>query len=195
MDETGKRHDKGIVMFDAEARAKSGRACGDCQLCCKLVPVASLDKAAGTRCQHQRVGKGCAVYHHAPMPIECDIWSCKWLLGGDTAGMQRPDRVHYVIDAMPDMIAYDEQECMVAQVWVDPAFPLAHRDPGLRAYVALIAKRDKMPTLIRYGSSDAFLLVAPCLASDQQWHESVTKKAAPTQHGMRFLDALAGERA
>ena len=38
------------------------RQCGDCQLCCKLLPVKSLAKLAGDRCSHQKHHKGCDVY-------------------------------------------------------------------------------------------------------------------------------------
>ena len=40
----------------------SKQTCGGCTFCCKLLPVDSLGKHANTRCQHQHVGKGCAVY-------------------------------------------------------------------------------------------------------------------------------------
>lgn len=188
------------VLYDAAARANSTRVCGDCQLCCKLVPVSSIGKPANTRCRHQRVGKGCLVYHQAGMPPECDLWSCKWLLGGETADLQRPDRVHYVIDMMPDMIgaippgSSERHDVMVTQVWLDPAFPLAHRDPGLRGYAEQIAARDQMPILVRIGSSEAFLLVAPSLASDGQWHEqSINRQPEQPKHGMMFLDRMMGE--
>ena len=37
------------------------RQCGSCTLCCKLIPVEELHKAAGQRCQHVRAGKGCSI--------------------------------------------------------------------------------------------------------------------------------------
>ena len=74
------------------------RQCGDCQLCCKLLPVPPLEKKAGQRCQHQKFGKGCTVYHsRAGMPMECSIWNCRWLVNDDADELSRPDRVHYVI--------------------------------------------------------------------------------------------------
>jgi hypothetical protein len=177
----------------------SQRKCGDCQLCCKLLPVLSIDKMANTRCQHQRVGKGCMIYK-TNLPLECGLWSCKWLTGGpDVAALKRPDRVHYVIDAMPDMIALanDEgtkTEIMVAQVWVDPAFPDAHREPGLRAWMAMIAGRDLLPTVIRWGSDRAMFVCAPTLNADGKWFEkSITfsdeKDATPRN---RLIERMGG---
>ena len=66
------------------------RRCGDCQLCCKLLPVGALGKAAGERCRHQRHHKGCAVYRKRGFPSECGAWSCRWLVEDDTADLSRP---------------------------------------------------------------------------------------------------------
>src|SRR5262252_4508162 len=108
------------------------RHCGECTLCCKLLPmkagadarvpqtaaamVASgmadaaeltgmrrdFDKPAGKRCPHQRHHKGCNIY--ASRPFGCRVWNCRWLVESDVADIRRPDRCHYVIDLMPDFI-------------------------------------------------------------------------------------------
>lgn len=46
------------------------RQCGDSQLCCKLLPVPPLQKAAGASCRFQKFHKGCTVYHRREMPPE-----------------------------------------------------------------------------------------------------------------------------
>src|SRR5437660_3422800 len=111
---------------------KPERQCGDCQLCCKLLPMKGGDKPqfsetiaqlvelgimtaadaramepdfykpAGKRCPHQRHGKGCAIY--ARRPFGCRFWNCRWLVNDDTAELSRPDRSHYVIDVSPDFV-------------------------------------------------------------------------------------------
>src|SRR5262245_1944475 len=116
------------------------RRCGDCQLCCKLMPVAEIGKKAGVRCKHQRVGKGCQVYDRAGMPASCKLWSCAWLTGAETGA--RPDRSHVVVDILPDFVTLENNESgerqtvPVVQVWIDPSYPDAHRDPAIRAYLA-----------------------------------------------------------
>ena len=100
------------------------RKCGPCQLCCKLMPIAEMDKPANHRCTHQRHGKGCAIY--ATRPTSCAKWSCRWLLGLDTDGMRRPDLSRYVIDMIPDFVEVENSETgtripiEVVQVWCDP---------------------------------------------------------------------------
>lgn len=150
------------------------RQCGDCQLCCKLVPVKELDKSAGERCRHQRVGKGCTIYDRRPR--NCRIWSCRWLIGEDTADLRRPDRAHYVIDCMLEFIKVHDHETQQThsvpciQVWIDPRYPDAHRDPALRAYLGRRGTEGCVG-LIRFGAYDGLVLIPPSMTSDGLWHE------------------------
>lgn len=149
------------------------RKCGECTLCCRLLPTKEINKPANTRCQHQRHGKGCGIY--ADRPFSCKVWSCRWLLNDDTADLSRPDRSHYVIDVLPDYITAVQDggstDVPVLQIWVDPNYPDAHRDPNLRAYIARRGEQNGMAALIRYDSSNAFVVVPPSLSADRQWHE------------------------
>jgi hypothetical protein len=150
------------------------RKCGDCQLCCKLLPVEEIGKGANTRCRQQKHGKGCAVYGTSAMPASCSIWVCRWLANEDTADQPRPDRAHLVIDVMPDFVRARDPEqgdaiitIPVIQVWIDPAFPEAHRDPAFRRYL----DRQGKPALIRYSARDGFLLIPPSACRDGVWIE------------------------
>jgi len=155
------------------------RRCGECTLCCKLLPVKDLGKGAGERCRHQR-GLGCNVYQKLKtVAPSCALWTCRWLTENDTADLARPDRSHYVIDVMPDYVRAENKQTgasftiPVIQIWIDPKFPDAHRDPALRAYVERRAA-EGMAALVRYDSGDDsrnFTLVAPAMSEDGQWHE------------------------
>jgi hypothetical protein len=152
------------------------RRCGSCTLCCKLVPVTShhereeqlasllnvpigprIDKPAGQKCPHQ-CASGCKIYDERP--FSCRMWSCRWLNGADTEGMRRPDRVHYVIDCMPDYVTMhmtdgSAMKFGVVQVWIDPDHPQAWRhDPSLLAYMKRRG-REGIATIIRFNSRDA----------------------------------------
>jgi len=160
---------------------KLPRQCGDCQLCCKLLPVQEIGKLAGVRCRHQAHGVGCRVYGPG-MPSSCRLWSCAWLTGSFNG--RRPDRTHYVVDILPDFItAVDDASGQkvtvpVVQVWCDPGFPLAHRDPDLRKYLDERGK-DGVAALIRYGSGDAFALIPPAMGG---WIETERKPPGEKQH-------------
>jgi hypothetical protein len=150
------------------------RRCGDCQLCCKLLPSKELNKPAGTRCQHQKFGTGCAIY--PTRPHACALWSCRWLTDPATADLRRPDRAHYVIDMTPDFVTVVDNasgtrtNVEVAQVWIDPKFPDAHRDPALRQYLERLGETG-VAAIVRYDNRKAMTLIPPNLAADRQWHE------------------------
>lgn len=156
------------------------RHCGECTLCCKLLPVPELDKPALARCPHQRSHKGCAIY--GKHPLSCRVWSCQWLNGDEiTAGLSRPDRAHYVIDCMPDFISIDEHNGLpprripVIQIWIDPRFPDAHRDPALRDYIERRSlKQGGAAALIRFDNERAIVLFPPSLTDENQWHEEAS---------------------
>lgn len=150
------------------------RVCGGCTLCCKLVPVATLGKGAGERCQHQTWG-GCRVYRRLwEVAPECRLWSCAWLSDPDAGKLRRPDRARYVIDIMPDSIGAIEAggrtiDVPVMQVWADPDHPDAWReDPALRAFMTRRAEAGQA-TLIRYGNARGVFVCPPPLAAE--WHE------------------------
>jgi len=195
------------------SEGRPGRQCGECQLCCKLLPmkadqagatrtalsmvdagVMSFDeitaagpeiaKPASVRCQHQRASCGCAIYKNRP--LTCMMWNCRWLVGeaGDT---RRPDRAHYVIDIIPDVITAETDPptiVPVIQVWLDPRFPDAHRDPALRAYLHRQAEERGEVALIRYNAHDAFVLIAPPLTGTGEWIENRTNTRRVSGTGM-----------
>lgn len=151
------------------------RACGDCQLCCTLLPVVALKKAGGAVCRHQKLHVGCAVYRGPEMPEECSLWSCRWLINDDATELARPNESHYVIDVMPDYITIQDKQAgprqlQVVQIWVDPRHPDAHRDPALRRWIRKRAKKG-IGALVRHSPTQAFALFAPPLTHDGRWHE------------------------
>jgi Putative zinc- or iron-chelating domain len=176
------------------------RQCGDCQLCCKLLPMQAggsqdklvveiellargllppdvkisddFAKPAGQRCPHQRHHKGCNIY--PTRPFGCRMWSCAWLSNDGTNALPRPDRSHMVIDCTPDFVRNDGVTYPVVQVWLDPDFPEAHKDSRFREFVAARGK-DGYSTLVRTSAAVAFLIVPPVMASDHQWHEIHSK--------------------
>lgn len=153
----------------------TGRVCGGCTTCCKLIPVPTLGKPAGVRCKHSRAGKGCSIY--SKRPTDCRSWSCRWMADRETAGMPRPDRCHYVIDLAYDYVTQQRNDggepvkISVIQVWVDPAFRAASRAPELLEYMDRMATKYRVATIIRFDSRDGYVVFPPALSSDGEWHE------------------------
>lgn len=169
------------------------RECGDCQLCCRLLPVKGINKPALTRCPHQRHHKGCAVYHQPDkgFPWECGLWNCAWLQNIDTAELRRPDRCHYVIDVMPDYITAEHNgepiTVPVIQVWADPKYPDCHRDPELRAW---IIRRTGWGAIVRWSGEDATILFPPYMMASGEWLERSQNLTKETHSLKQVLSAL-----
>lgn len=132
----------------------------------------AIDKPAGVRCPHQKFGVGCAIY--AKRPYCCELWTCRWLVNNDTAKLPRPDRAHFVIDVLPDVItARDdasgvEISLQVVQVWCDPNHPNAWRTPEMRDYIQRRAA-EGIAILIRYDARNSLIVVAPPISD--AWYE------------------------
>jgi hypothetical protein len=152
------------------------RECGECQLCCRLLPVVSLEKVANQKCQFQKFHKGCSVYRTRKMPFECHTWNCRWIVSTIPDNMARPDRVHYVVDLMPDAIVVKNNETGQSQamecivVWCDPKYPLAYRNPQLYEWVAT---QNKV-LMVRMNSRDSIICFPPAKNSTGVWQEVVT---------------------
>jgi hypothetical protein len=174
--------------------ARLNRQCGDCTLCCKLLPVRSLGKGSGERCRHQQHHKGCKVYANLlAVAPECRLWNCRWLVD-DAGDTKRPDRAHFVVDVMPDFVRADDGdgnivEVPVVQVWVDPDYPDAHRDPALREWL----DRTGQVALVRYSSGDGFCLFPPSRMASGEWLEKRSNNDRGPTHSfaevMRVLGA------
>jgi len=201
--------------------SKNVRRCGNCTLCCRLMPMAGseqikadevtaamrtagydvppmmkvFDKPAGQCCPHQ-YRKGCRVY--AQRPFGCRFWQCAWLANDDAADLSRPDHCHYVVDTHFDHIVNVDPEgnrhpIGVIQIWVDPAYPDAHRDPALRAYLERRG-REGWAALIRYSNIDGFVLFPPAMMEDGQFHEHQSMTDRTREYNLlHTMAVLAGE--
>ena len=106
--------------FIAGQTASTGRSCGSCSLCCKLLQVndSPFFKPAGKWCEHCRPGNGgCAIYDQRPEL--CRAWVCGWLLHPTVGDEWQPTRSKMVINGE----AVDQK---AQQVWctilVDPGY-------------------------------------------------------------------------
>jgi hypothetical protein len=167
------------------------RRCGDCQLCCRLLPTTEINKPALARCPNQRHGKGCAIYDKRP--VSCALWNCRWLVDESTQDLPRPDRSHYVIDMIPDFITYTEdgqppQHMEVIQVWVDPAYRDAHRAPSFRRWL----DEHRVAAVIRYSSTDGFVLFPASMTGGHGFIEHKSTAMAEHSHTLEEKAAALG---
>ena len=159
--------ENGWLLYGEPVRSRS---CGNCRLCCTLVPTELPDgmKPSGVRCKHLG-SKGCTIYARRPDP--CRWWSCKWLFDPDTKELRRPDHSGYIIDPMLDTILAGDNPVSCVQVWVDPTRREAHRDPALRRYLQRVSDEHGAVAIIRWSSSEGFVLVPPNRSDTGDWLE------------------------
>src|SRR5215813_11866044 len=80
--------------------AQSGRNCGSCALCCKLIGIAELNKPMGQWCPHCIKSGGCSIYE--TRPTECRTFNCEWLIAPGIGDEWRPTRAKMVLHNVPE---------------------------------------------------------------------------------------------
>jgi hypothetical protein len=121
--------------FITERRAATGRSCGDCSLCCKLLPINTLGKPANKWCQHCLPGNkgGCAIYNNRP-PV-CRGFACQWLANPELGDEWRPTRAK--------MVAHFVEESSkppFLRFAVDPGAPNKWRTEPYYTQIKIIAR-------------------------------------------------------
>jgi hypothetical protein len=98
----------------ADGIALTGRECGKCSLCCKLLKVPDLDKEQGVWCKHCAPGAGgCTVYETRP-PV-CRDYACMWLTMPQIGDEWRPLDSGMIMD----LGMHFEQNLAILRVHVD----------------------------------------------------------------------------
>jgi hypothetical protein len=101
----------------------SGRECGDCTLCCKVMAIEQISKPASFWCPHCKPGRGCQIYPERPG--ECRSFKCLWLLNERLDERWRPSISKLVLTTSEDGI----------EVRCDPGFPDAWRKEPFRGEI------------------------------------------------------------
>jgi hypothetical protein len=106
----------------ARMAAKSkelGRSCGNCTLCCKIVPIETEEftKPVDKWCEHCEVGKGCKIY--SDRPSACRVWHCQWLVNDAFDDYWFPAKAKMVVQWLPRAA----EEDTVIEILIDPGYP------------------------------------------------------------------------
>lgn len=98
----------------------TGRSCGTCSLCCKVLAVEALNKPSGQWCVHAAPGRGCQI--HEARPQACREFFCVWLTDPNLGPEWKPEVARFVLSS-------DSQHRALV-VLADAGMPLAwKREP------------------------------------------------------------------
>lgn len=112
----------------------SGRSCGQCSLCCKLLHVIELQKPAGKWCSHCKPGRGgCSIYEARPQI--CRGYFCGWMLSPNVGEEWYPLKSHMVL-SLSKLDGIN-----VVTVTVDERFATAWREPLYHSQLRNMATR------------------------------------------------------
>jgi hypothetical protein len=81
----------------------TGKTCGTCTLCCKLLHIAELQKPKDHWCPHVVPRKGCGIY--ATRPGSCQAFQCLWLVDASLGEEWKPAKSKFVIAIEPRRLA------------------------------------------------------------------------------------------
>ncbi len=140
------------------------RTCGACSLCCKLLPIAALDKPHDRWCAHCRPGAGgCMIYESRPQT--CRDFACHWLADASFGDHWAPLKAKMLVqvtgghDAAYDRFVDVHVDRGAADVW--------RREP----YAADLRRLSAQPrTLVRIFQGARTFVVRP--------HETLEVKRA-----------------
>jgi hypothetical protein len=112
--------------------ARSGRACGDCSLCCFVLDVPEAGKPDGdTWCPHARPGRGCSIY--ADRPHVCRAFTCEWLRDTQLGPEWKPTVAKFVL-------SWDATDGLVLRVQRHPRYDRWREEPYISTLRAIAAR-------------------------------------------------------
>jgi hypothetical protein len=128
----------------------SGRRCGDCTLCCRVMAIEELDKPAGKWCRHCQPSRGCRIYENRPN--ECRDFNCLWLVDARFGPDWKPSKSKLVLTTSDDGI----------EVRCDPTFPDAWRKKPFEGEIrALAASGEAHDVTVLVIIGERMILVTP----------------------------------
>lgn len=127
------------------------RSCGECSLCCKLLPIEALKKPADVRCRYVARGVGCVI--HASRPDACSDFQCLWTFAAVLGEQWRPDRCGFVMRPGPS------NEVVID---VDPVDPFAWRREPFYGQIKAWSRRAAPPhRMVMVRASGQLAVVFP----------------------------------
>ena len=75
--------------------------CDGCTMCCEVLPVPWMNKAAGEACRYCDVGVGCRIYNNS-IPEECRTFRCAYNRLENAPIKLRPDKCKIIFERIKE---------------------------------------------------------------------------------------------
>ncbi len=133
-------------MSDDESQ-DSGRSCGACSMCCKLLPIAELGKSHDQWCAHCRPGSGCTIYESRPKA--CRSFVCSWLVDPRIGEHWYPAKSKMVVQISG---GHDDQYDVFVDVHVDRGASNAWRTDPYHSDLQRLSMGHRVLVRVFYGN-------------------------------------------
>jgi len=163
----------------AEDQRRSGRQCGACSLCCRVLDVPEVGKPKGGWCRHCRPGRGCTI--HDTRPQVCRDYDCLWLSWRGLGDEWFPAKSKIVVDIHPDKLSGN----VFLRFNVDPRYPGRWREEPYYSRIkqlALVALRGELIT--DRSSTRTGKVVQTIVTVDDKWTIVLPHRELPYQPGV-----------
>lgn len=107
-------------------------------MCCRLLGVAELNKAAGEACEFCQTGTSCSIYNKRPR--SCSNFNCLWLLNRQLPDSLRPDKCGAVLYQAHEQPYPDKHIDLI--LLEDATVPGQWRQSPLRGFVSALLKHN-----------------------------------------------------
>jgi len=78
------------------------KECGECTMCCELLPIPELQKPESILCGFCKINKGCSVYKNRPN--SCKEFNCVYIQDEDVDLELRPDNSKVMFEKVTDTL-------------------------------------------------------------------------------------------
>tara|TARA_R110000772_G_scaffold47449_4_gene108523 strand:+ start:65 stop:514 length:450 start_codon:yes stop_codon:yes gene_type:complete len=91
------------------------RECGECTLCCLILPIIDTQSPPNTLCKHCTLSKGCGIYD--TRPNNCRNYNCEWILSDDIPMDLKPNKSHMIFEKITHTIQLANLEHTHLDAW------------------------------------------------------------------------------
>jgi hypothetical protein len=131
-----------------ETKLETGRSCGACSMCCKLLPIAALGKPADRWCTYCSPGSGgCTIYENRPQT--CKSFICNWLGDPIFGDHWYPLKSKMVVQITG---GHDDKYDVFVDVHVDQGAPDAWRAAPYYSELQHMSAANRTLVRVFYGS-------------------------------------------